>query len=1202
MQAVEWQSLAERQIYSSVYETALESFECALSLNPELLESWEGKIEALKQLQRYREAEVALEQAIALGGNLKLEADYWQKQGYQQFLARELENAIICYDNALRYQPEKALAWHRRGVVLIGLREYSEAVVSFDKALDHQQDFPAVWWQLRSSALKELNRYEDLINRCEQVVKYKPDYIEAWIDRGSALAELKKYEEAISNYDQALHLNPDLSDVWNSRAAILNICERYWEAIESAERSIALQPEVWKGWFIKGLALRHAGHCEDAIASYDRALALNPVNHNAWLDRGFAFNNLERYEEALISYDKAIEYKPDYAQAWNNRGAVLEKLGRCEEALVSYGKAVEHKPDYVQVWRNRGFVLVRLERYEEAIADFEQVLVYEANDADAWNNKGFALSKLGHHEEALSNYDQALQHKPDYTQAWKNRGFTLCRLDQHQESITSFDQALRYQPDAPEIWGDYGAALGQLGRYEESLVSLDRALQYKPSDAMAWNNRGCALLSLERDEEALVDCERALQYKPDLALAWTNRGAVLGALGRYEEAVIDYDQSLRYKSDYVEAWHGRALALTNLGQDEEAINSCDKALHYKPDFADAWIGRGISAVNASLSSSLRSSQKTLVIHSLPPQMQNSQLDLRGYEGQIACIQEGFKYAQADSENCGKLHQGLGEAHRHWGNRQENPRPYWRKATASYEAALKIFTAEAFPQARLELLTLLLRTYGALQINNEVVAALLRQGTALLRRILAEATSDPQKKRLGLQFANFGQITVDLLLQKGEIVKALETAEADKNWLMTWLLRWQDPDDIPTATYDAMRQLLRPHSAIVYWHLSADALTTFILRWDKAQPTTLSRATDDDIKSNIQQVRKLETWLKNWNQTYQFHIDKSKGSLPSNKSDWFKALPDQLHRLAEILQVDAIKAQLLPDIAHLTLVPHRDLHRLPLPYFFSDYQTTTLPSLQLGQTLRPAITQLDTSSSALTITAPNHADLGPLYHAEAETHLINQILAKSYSVETVTAGKANHSTVSQALANPHLIFHFNGHAAYNFTNPKDSALALTGSDNLTVQDLSQISLEAYSLVTLASCETALSGNQTITAEYVGIASAFLGQDIPHVLSTFWTVESAASMVFMVEFYTHLHLGPADAYHHSRRTLRDLTVAQLKTRYDYWLTLDLSVNVREFLEDERNDLDTIDSDQRRYRHPYYWAAFTLMGLGGPTNALS
>ena len=77
MQAAEWQFLAEQQICLNTYESALESFACALSLNPQLLGDWEGKVEILTQLQRFKVAKATLEKAIALHSSvLKINADF----------------------------------------------------------------------------------------------------------------------------------------------------------------------------------------------------------------------------------------------------------------------------------------------------------------------------------------------------------------------------------------------------------------------------------------------------------------------------------------------------------------------------------------------------------------------------------------------------------------------------------------------------------------------------------------------------------------------------------------------------------------------------------------------------------------------------------------------------------------------------------------------------------------------------------------------------------------------------------------------------------------------------------------------------------------------------------------------------------------------------------------------------------------------
>jgi CHAT domain-containing protein len=396
-------------------------------------------------------------------------------------------------------------------------------------------------------------------------------------------------------------------------------------------------------------------------------------------------------------------------------------------------------------------------------------------------------------------------------------------------------------------------------------------------------------------------------------------------------------------------------------------------------------------------------------------------------------------------------------------------------------------------------------------------------------------------------------------------------------------------------YDAMRQLLHPDTAIVYWHLSPDALTTFILRWDKLQPTVISPGKHNS-QAGIQQVNQLETWLKTWNQTYAQYIGKEKDN-PNQDETWRDNLPTVLSDLDRLLDIAQINT-FLGDISQLILVPHRDLHRLPLAALFPDSpdrSITLLPSLQVGISLRsPSSLKLHTAT-CLSIEAPQHQDLSPLPHAVAESLLLRHQIPH---LTAILGNQASQATVKQALAQPSAVIHFNGHATYNFAQPAHSALALQGSDRLTFEEIYTLEppLQTCQLVSLASCETAITGNQTITSEYVGIVSAFLSHQIPYILSTLWTVESSASAMFILQFYHQLRQGISipQAFQHSQTWLRTITVRTLMQEHTTLLdNLSGDRQLRAFLKTELAYLSTMEPDHSPYAHPYYWAAFTLTG---------
>jgi tetratricopeptide (TPR) repeat protein len=912
---------------------------------------------------------------------------------------------------------------------------------------------------------------------------------------------------------------------------------------------------------------------------------------------GLALMKLERYEEAIIANDQAIHYKPDYYEAWNSKGCFLSHLKRYEEEIVCYEQAMQYQSLPYVALHNRGFALSRLQRYQEAVESYDQSLIYKSDYYDAWWGRGNALVELNRLEEALDAYEQAICSDPNVGKAWGNHGAVLLKLDRPQEAIVSLDRALSYDPVDLLVLVNHGTALTDLGRYEEAIESYKRVIALDPNSHESWNSQGDAFCKLEHYEEALAAYAQALELKPDYHISWSSRGDVLRNLERYEEALEAYEQTihckpdyyygwerygctlddleryeealeaykqaLQIKPDYYYAWSGNGSVLSSLGRYEDAITSHDKALYYDPESHHAWNSRSFAAYN-----SRHLGQPSSLTQTHP------ELNQRGYFGELASLTVGLIYCPANTHPLGHgfLQRALGNAHWFYGRRQSNPRYYRRQALTAYEASLRVLTASDHPESRLQTLQKLIRTHDALrEIAPDAMLALLRQGTELRTRILTQARSDEQREKLTRTLPNFNELTVDFHLSQGDNIAAIETAEADKNGLMQWLISG-------TANYAQVREMLAPDRAIVYCYLSANAVTSFILRHDQTEPIVV---TEFDREISLKMRDRLDKWIKEWNNNYN---PKSKDA----DSVWQETLETELETLAEILEIPKLLPH-LQNIQSLILVPHRDLHRFPLHIFFPQTQITYLPSLHLGRKL-PAAPSTD--PTLLTIEAPNHDGMEPLYHAAAESIVLHQLYPNYLHLPP---DQASPEVFLQSIAQPHTHLHFNGHANHNLTDPKHSQLALTGNATLTLQEFINHPCRTTHLVTFAACETGITNAQTITSEYVGWVSACLGRGIPHVLSTLWTVQSEATALFMLYFYSQLqqHKSPILAHHQAQQWLRTLTVLNLRQFYATELFHIVNTNLEEFLEIEQYKLSKMDESDQPYAHPYYWAAFILSG---------
>jgi CHAT domain-containing protein len=112
-----------------------------------------------------------------------------------------------------------------------------------------------------------------------------------------------------------------------------------------------------------------------------------------------------------------------------------------------------------------------------------------------------------------------------------------------------------------------------------------------------------------------------------------------------------------------------------------------------------------------------------------------------------------------------------------------------------------------------------------------------------------------------------------------------------------------------------------------------------------------------------------------------------------------------------------------------------------------------------------------------------------------------------------------------------------------------------------------------LVTLSACETGL-GRRVAGEGYIGFAHAFLQVGARSLLVGLWKVDDEATSLLMRRFYenwTGSYTGDRAGY-----SAEPMTRAHSLREAKLWL--------REY-EDDRG--------QRPFRHPYYWAAFVLMG---------
>ena len=897
--------------------------------------------------------------------------------------------------------------------------------------------------------------------------------------------------------------------------------------------------------YLADLPEKAVGYAQKSIALIESVQPYSEQHARALIKLGLIQAKMEQYDKTIplleeaVDMTTALESETDQLDALTNLGIVLENATEYDRAIIQYqsaltvSEALNKREILASQHMNLGRLYdLRLSQYRLAIRHYQDALeIYKELNKTAMVSQAYL--DIGRCQRILGDFHQAKAHFDEamtWSQAGKKPNSMHLKIIIEQANLAWFQ-------------GDYDTAFKlQRESYGQAVSDQNMLLQI-----ITLNTGGLIWWSLGKYDEAFDQMERALSVansfksrEDEIASTLNNLGLVYRDTGQYEKALEVFHKALAIDEKLKSRW-AIAYDLRNIGLTYLQMNMPDKAIPLLQQ-----------AVNETKSIGNRINQAKALI------ALGNALFMKGdFELSEKMFRQSLDLSKSMSlkETQWRALFGLSRI-----KIAEN-KPHDAKALL-YEAidiiegmraAIRIQQLrENFIDNKQDVYQTLVLILTNMNENNAAfdmaersrsrgfIDLLGNQRLTLSRKIDQDLYDRQQTLKLQIEEHEMliAQSTDDKEIQiysdnYKQLVKDYQSIMLDiqiKNPELSAMI------SVEPIQLTMLTSQIEPHVALISYYVTPEEIICWIIPHHTELSETVSLT---PVRISMNQNVLNQTIFE-----YRRRIQN------------IEPLEDMSHTLYTALVTPIL--QRIKDVTIIGVIPHGALHYLSFAtlsdeshYLIDTHAIFYLPGCSLlNYTIQKRVKEKNIKVLAL-----SNPDIGdPSFMLPFSEYEVESIQWNFSNITMLSKEKATEDWV-MAHISEYGIIHIASHGEFDPINPLASSIKLSRGNqydgNLQAKEVFSIKINA-DMVVLSACQTGL-GKITAGDEIIGLNRAFFYAGTHTIVSSLWRVSDISTAILIKQFYRQY------------------------TEHQKAISLQLA----------------IQAVRKRYAHPGYWGAFTVVG---------